>query len=500
MPTIRDTAYPRLKAIPTRGDLKRLFTPTQGEQALAQESCSTRVVQACFLVLMKTFQKLGYFVALRDVPPLIVGHVVKSLGVVKAKLDLEGYDLSGSRRRHMQIIRDRLEVKRYDTIAEQMVIEVVEEAAQHKEDLADIVNVAIEELVRQSYELPGFTVLLRMARQARAELNRTLYGQIVEELSEADRLFIDQLLVVDPKTARSDWARLKEEPGSPTLTHLEELISHVSWLRGRQIGARPTSFVPQAKLRQFAAEAKSLDAARMIGIAAPKRYAIAAALVKRQMARSLDDLSEMLIKRMQNLHHDAEEKLEQFRAEHQGNTERLIFLLRDLLVAYQTTGGLEERFQAMGEALSGHADEIIAECESLSAFADDNYLPFMMPFYKRHRQTLFAVLDQLELVSTTQDTMLQEAIEFIRHNQRRRLERLPIVRWEKGIRRDLNIDWIPDKWWALVVPRIPRGPVCLRDRPALLRVVRVCSSGDCPEGGGHLCGRSVMPTRTIAIN
>src|SRR5207253_963959 len=103
---------------------------------------------------------------------LIVGHVVKSLGVDKAKLDLEGYDLSGSRRRHMQIIRDRLEVKRYDTIAEQMVIEVVEEAAQHKEDLADIVNVAIEELVRQSYELPGFTVLLRMARQARAELNR----------------------------------------------------------------------------------------------------------------------------------------------------------------------------------------------------------------------------------------------------------------------------------------------------------------------------------------
>ena len=228
MPTIRDTAYPRLKAIPTRGDLKRLFTPTQGEQALAQESCSTRVVQACFLVLMKTFQKLGYFVALRDVPPLIVGHVVKSLGVDKAKLDLEGYDLSGSRRRHMQIIRDRLEVKRYDTIAEQMVIEVVEEAAQHKEDPADIVNVAIEELVRQSYELPGFTVLLRMARQARAELNRTLYGQIVKELSEADRLFIDQLLVVDPKTARSDWARLKEEPGSPTLTHLEELISHVS--------------------------------------------------------------------------------------------------------------------------------------------------------------------------------------------------------------------------------------------------------------------------------
>ena len=35
----------------------------------------------------------------------------------------------------------------------------VREAAHAKDDLADIINVAIEELVRQAFELPGFTTI-----------------------------------------------------------------------------------------------------------------------------------------------------------------------------------------------------------------------------------------------------------------------------------------------------------------------------------------------------
>jgi TnpA family transposase len=457
VPSIRDTAYPRLKAIPSRQDLKRLFTPSQAERAFADQYCGDPALLTCFLVLMKSFQRLGYFVALRDVPPLIVTHVANKLGMPDSELDLKGYDLSGSRRRHMQIIRDYLGVKRYDTLAQEWVADVMKEAAEHKEDLADIVNVAVEELVRQSYELPGFTVLLRTARHTRAELNRVLYRQMDEMLTADDRRFIDQLFLVEPQTGRSDWARLKEDPGSPTLTHLQELIGHVNWLREHLLGARFGDFVPQAKLRQFASEAKSLDVTSMTRVPAPKRYAIAAALLQRQTARSLDDLAEMLVKRVRSLHNDAKARLDLFHLEQQGNTEKLVGVFRKMLVAYQTPGSVLERFQAMSETLGDQVDELIAQCDGLSAFADDNYLPFMLPLYQRQRQTLFAVLDQLELVSTTQDTTLQKAIHFVRQNQHRRLDQIPIVRWEQATRVELNIDWIPDKWWALVVPRVERG-------------------------------------------
>jgi hypothetical protein len=42
MPAIRDTAYPYLKAIPSRGDLKRLFTPTRAEL----KSCPSSLLAA----------------------------------------------------------------------------------------------------------------------------------------------------------------------------------------------------------------------------------------------------------------------------------------------------------------------------------------------------------------------------------------------------------------------------------------------------------------------
>ena len=44
----------------------------------------------------------------------------------------------------------------------------IQEAAYTKEDSADLINVALEELVRQGFELPGFTTLQEAAQRGRA--------------------------------------------------------------------------------------------------------------------------------------------------------------------------------------------------------------------------------------------------------------------------------------------------------------------------------------------
>jgi hypothetical protein len=49
--------------------------------------------------------------------------------------------------------------------------------AHAREDLADIINVAIEELVRQRFELPGFTTIQEEAQRGRAEVNRVFYAE-----------------------------------------------------------------------------------------------------------------------------------------------------------------------------------------------------------------------------------------------------------------------------------------------------------------------------------
>jgi hypothetical protein len=60
MPTGSDTAYPRLKANPTERELEAIYTSTTEEIQLARQSTKGEVAHVGFLVLLKTFQRLGY--------------------------------------------------------------------------------------------------------------------------------------------------------------------------------------------------------------------------------------------------------------------------------------------------------------------------------------------------------------------------------------------------------------------------------------------------------
>jgi uncharacterized protein DUF4158 len=54
-------------------------------------------------------------------------------------------------------------VNAYGDDAQAVLAQVMHEAAYTKEDLVDLINIGIEELVRQRFELPGFTTLARTA-------------------------------------------------------------------------------------------------------------------------------------------------------------------------------------------------------------------------------------------------------------------------------------------------------------------------------------------------
>ena len=58
-----------------------------------------------FLILLKTFQRLGYFTALREVPRCIVEHIANDQGMMFVPDNMEEYDESGTRPRHVPIIR-----------------------------------------------------------------------------------------------------------------------------------------------------------------------------------------------------------------------------------------------------------------------------------------------------------------------------------------------------------------------------------------------------------
>src|SRR5208283_4168650 len=75
MPTLADTAYPRLRVSPDGAELSDAFTPTPDELAFAVKRTRQPGPRLALLVMLKTFQRLGHFAQPDDVPPIIVAHI-----------------------------------------------------------------------------------------------------------------------------------------------------------------------------------------------------------------------------------------------------------------------------------------------------------------------------------------------------------------------------------------------------------------------------------------
>lgn len=184
MPSIQDTAYPRLKTNLSQKELDSIYTPTVDELSLAKRITRGRVANLGFLILLKVFQRLGYPVFISDVPAAIISHIVAVSQLPASNQELLNYDQSKTRKRHALVIREYLSLRPYKAAAQQTTQAAMEFAVLSKHDLVDLINIAIEELVRQRYELPGFTTLERLARRTRAGANQTLFNDRETTTSE----------------------------------------------------------------------------------------------------------------------------------------------------------------------------------------------------------------------------------------------------------------------------------------------------------------------------
>jgi len=448
MPGIRDTAYPQLKSAPSDKELADVYTPNFVELVWAEKRTREPAPRVGLLALLKTFQRLGYFVSLSDVPVCLLEHVARSAGYDSVPAELFRYDASSVRRRHMLLIRDYAGVKAWGEDAQAAMEKASRDAAGTLEDLPDIINVVLEQLVRQRFELPAFSVLQRAAQHARALANREYQSLVCDRLDAAARERLATMLTrVDDET-KSPWHRLKGEPKQPTAQNNREFLDHLAWLKEQAIGSVIFRDIPDVKLKQFAAEARSLDVASMNDLTETKRLTLAATLVFAQTGRALDDVADMYVRLVQRLHNQARNALLKYQAEHVERTDSLVATLNGVTLAYRTEGTAEQRLSAIGELIEPDADRILEECEAHQATAGRNYLPFLARYYSHQRGALFSFLESVNLLSTSSDRSMTDAIAFLITHRKSRLDRLPI----KDEALSLDLSFVGEPWWPLVAP------------------------------------------------
>jgi hypothetical protein len=284
-----DTAYRLLPTSPSARELMNAYTPGLFELKFAEERTRQAAPRVGLLVLLKTFQQLGYFVKVADVPDSVLRQVAEAAGYDVVPQELDDYDRGTLRVRHMALVRSWMGVSAFDREALRIIVKACVEASRVREDLADIINVAIEELLRKRFELPGFTTLFRAARTARATVNRSFYDRMSQALDPPTKARIDSLFDKEEDARQTPWDTVKIEPGQPTVKRVKRFLENAAWLKEQAVDAKALAGIPGVKLQRFALEGRALNASRMKEATPDKRYAFAVALIHRQRARALDE-------------------------------------------------------------------------------------------------------------------------------------------------------------------------------------------------------------------
>ncbi len=181
MTSIERTAYPRFKRYYTHNELKQIYTPTSTEKKFGLEHTIGETNYLNIIVLLKVFQKLGYFPNLDEVPRQISEYIKKELSLpLTQKM---GYKAARTLFRHKQLIRSYLQVIAYNKSASLLVDKTVTQSAYIRDNPADLINVALEDLVKNRYELPSFRELDRQVNHVRTRVNDTIFSETIKRLN-----------------------------------------------------------------------------------------------------------------------------------------------------------------------------------------------------------------------------------------------------------------------------------------------------------------------------
>ena len=452
MTAIHETAYPRMKPVFSAKELKKLFAPTEDEMVLLNKSTrKTRLIPRLgFMVILKYYQYLGRPVRVIKISESIKKTIADTLGI-DHQIDLKGYDQS-TRKRHIRIIRHFLQINA-DKKARRKVIKVAAlEAANTRENLADIINVIIEELIKERFELPAFKKLLRLARAARTVVNNGNYQHIVSSLSIDQKKLVDGILGLTPAADNSEilsWAMLKLEPKKPTTNNIKDYIRYVNtMLKLRQQFDLSLDFIAPARLEQLKDEAMVTDVADMKKMRPLKRNALVIILIIMKAGAAVDDLVQIFITWIRNIETQAKTKLEEYRLKQADKTDNYVLLLYKTLLTLKSDRTAENKIQAIEDQFGGKTDALLEQCREYLGLTGENHLQWMMKPYRNKRSVIFQLLDQLRIFSSNQDKSVETALRFIGQYRHSHQEWIDLENLPSAMQPDLNL--LSDGWFKAV--------------------------------------------------
>ncbi|KUL61210.1 hypothetical protein ADL28_15985 [Streptomyces violaceusniger] len=358
------------------------------------------------------------------------------------------YESANTAKLHRKLVRERQGISYDQERARQIAVEAIRRAALVKNNPPDLINVALEELVRATCELPAFRTLDEMAARVRREVNEDIFATVRSRMTMEDRARVQGLLEVGGLDRKSGPNRLKKPAKRPSWSHLKEQHKQLQWVDGLGDTDAWLEGIAPGKIADFAAEAGALDAAELRDYETGKLIALLACLVHAARRRARDDLAEMFCKRGATKLKNAKDELEEIRKQQQALVERMIGTYRTVLEridpadllprgpdgapaafpagkkarrrAARALAGKRAAALAMAQKAvqsSGSFAAEFADIEAVSAHHGNNHEVLVARFYKRDRAPMFDLVGTLEFEAVSEDRRVLDALAHARAHQ-----------------------------------------------------------------------------------
>lgn len=410
--------------------------------------------QLCYAVLLMVFKNLNYFPELTVIPNDIIQYVKEQLRIPTAKFNtchpstiiryrkrIYAYYGVTPWKQIKKIIRGEIIYPVHD-FAEKAAIR----ASKKHNYPADIINVVIEQLKKKYFELPTFKQLDRLVRNARSTVNQKLFDDAYISLTNKQIAEFDLLLETTDEYNRSGYNLLKALPKNPTISHFRELLKHHDRLTSFGDISNHLKHIIAIKLKQFAEQAKSLDASNLKDFAKSKRYTLILCLISQAQTQAKDALAITFCKTLIGMHKKAKDKLENLREFYRTRTQELLVIFSDVLGVMEFENNEPDSMQKARDKVNdyGGVEILKTDCDQAVALNSNNHLPFLLGFFKGKRGTLLRLLGTLDLRSSTQEASLINAIQYVLDSKELKHE---------YIANHIDLSFTTDQWRRLIVKK-----------------------------------------------
>ncbi|QIV96013.1 TnpA family transposase [Allofrancisella inopinata] len=436
MSTIERTAYPRYSSrrkIKSQ-ELDNFYRLNSSEIRLMKKHARSDQYRLSFAIQLKTFQNLGYFIPLDNVPDEIINYIRKTSKFhYTQKYGYKKYkgDFSKALYNHREIIRKHMNITRWGKLENngrhinlglKSAVKLSYEISHSMNNIPDIINAVIESMIENNYELPSFYSLNRLVRHTRHLVNNKIFQQVFNRVNAQldNRNKITELLKCQGDSYFSLFNNLKTQPQKLTKQNVYKFIEHSKWLDSLGNSNDYLDGIAQIKIEQFAEEAKilTIDEIKKMNIA--KQYTYILSLVYLSKSNSLDAIANMLCKLVATGYKHAQDELEKKADENKDNSSHIASLLKSIVERSVDIKNPNIYAKWITDLISksGGPEHIANKCNDVILTCGSESRVFLSKVLLNNQQNMFhTLIDTIDPQSSNNNKSLTDAIKFIQKNR-----------------------------------------------------------------------------------